>query len=254
MGFIATAFASFVTSAALTASLGFAGCGGPAQNQTAIPTANETAIVETNPQVAGGWTSFTDTTPAATKDERGVFDQATKGLVGVNYELVRVLGTQVVAGTNYAFLARGTTVTAKPTCGWYILVAYQDLKGNVTLTSIKPIDLAKPATTDKVADGNLVGGWQVKNPSNAILEPQEAGRAFFKAAENYEGINLSPIATLGTQVVSGTNYLVLCQGTPVTENPTNQLYLATLYVDLQGNAKLTNVSGFDLTAYMGQGE
>ena len=146
MGIIATAFASFVTSAALTASLGFAGCSGPVQNQTAIPTANETAIVETNPQVAGGWTSFTDTTPAATKDERGVFDQATKGLVGVNYELVRVLGTQVVAGTNY---------------------------------------------------------------------------------------------------------LVLCQGTPVTQNPTNQLYLATLYVDLQGNAQLTKVTGFDLTAYLG---
>ena len=250
MGVIATAFVSFVTSAALTATLGFAGCGGQAQNQTAIPTANETAIAETNPQVAGGWTAFTETTPAATKDERAIFDQATKGLVGVNYELARVLGTQVVAGTNYAFLARGTTVTAKPTTGWYILVAYQDLKGNVTLTSVKPIDLANPQTGDKVADGNLVGGWQIKNPSNAILEPEEAGRAFFKAAEGYDGVNLSPIATLGTQVVAGTNYLVLCQGTPVTQNPTNQLYLATLYVDLQGNAQLTKVTGFDLTAYL----
>ena len=252
---------SFALATLLSASVALAGCGqapaasqGGAANETVEneTVENETTENETAPQkLVGGWQVFEDTTPACTDEEKAVFDEAVGTLDGVGYELVRVLGTQVVSGRNYAFLARGTTVTAEPVTTWYVVVAYQDLDGNVSLTSVQPIDLAEPKVTSETSSANIVGGWELLPPSNAVLEPQEVGEAFGKAAESYADVTLYPIATLGSQVVSGTNYLVLCEGEPATEEARMQLYLGTLYVDLQGNAQLNDVRGFDLLSYIG---
>ena len=200
----------------------------------------------------GSWTVYDGTTSAINDDIRAAWDKAMEGLTGVRYEPIRLLASQVVNGTNYAILARGTTVTAEPSTDWYVVKMYVDLQGNAEISSIERIDL----TAMKVADttvlaSELMGGWQVVNPDNSILEPEDAQKAFTKANEQYVGVSLSPIATLGTQVVSGTNYLVLCTGTPATENPTNQLYLVEVYADLQGGAQITQVEAFDLLSYLG---
>ena len=64
-------------------------------------------------------------------------------------------------------------------------------------------------------------------------------------------VEINPLALLGTQVVSGTNYLILGTGHAVVQNPVTSLYVATVYEDLQGNCKCTDVSQFDLLAYVG---
>lgn len=212
------------------------------------PTSSETQ----SSTVVGGWTAYDGTTSAINDDIRAAWDKAMEGLTGVRYEPIRLLASQVVNGTNYAILARGTTVTAEPSTDWYVVKMYVDLQGNAEISSIERIDL----TAMKVADttvpaSELMGGWQVVNPDNSILEPEDAQKAFTKANEQYVGVSLSPIATLGTQVVSGTNYLVLCTGAPATENPTNQLYLVEVYADLQGGAQITQVEAFDLLSYLG---
>ena len=241
----------------LLVTIALAGCGGaPAASSQADPgpsTSQSSSSTEVPPeQIAGGWHTYDGTTPAYTDEEKAVFDKATEGVTGVGYELVRTLGTQVVSGTNYAFLARGTTVTAEPVTTWYVIVAYRDLSGNVSLSSAQPIDLANPKTTNKTTSANTVGGWELCPPSNTVLEPKEVGDAFGKASEGYAGVTLSPIATLGSQVVSGANYLVLCEGTPATQDAREQLYIATLYVDAQGVATITDVRGFDLLGYLAE--
>ena len=72
---------------------------------------------------------------------------------------VAVLGTQVVSGTNYAFLGQ-TTIDGVST--WAIAIVYQDLEGNVSLTSVKAIDISK--YVEEASDINyeqLAGGWTV---------------------------------------------------------------------------------------------
>lgn len=239
---------ALIAGATLVASLGLAGCGGASSITTS--STSQSQVEEQAEQRADSWTIYDDTTPAYTDDEKAIFDQAIGSLTSANYELVRVLGTQVVAGTNYAFLARGSIVTAEPSTSWYVVVAYQDLEGNVSLTSAQPVDLADLKTADKTTTSNIAGGWELRDPANSVLEPEEAGDAFAKASESYADATLHPIATLGSQATNGQSFLVLCEGTPANQDARVQLYLATLHVDSQGNAQLTDVRGFDLLAYM----
>ena len=66
----------------------------------------------------GSWAAAENT--EITPDELAVFDKAIEGLMGVKYEPVLLLGTQVVAGTNYAFLCKGTVVYPDALPYWYI--------------------------------------------------------------------------------------------------------------------------------------
>ena len=94
----------------------------------------------------GSWAAaeVTEITP----DELAVFDKATEGLMGVKYEPVLLLGTQVVAGTNYAFLCKGTVVYPDALPYWYILYVYQDVQGEVKVLDIENLELAVPSLTN----------------------------------------------------------------------------------------------------------
>lgn len=94
----------------------------------------------------GSWAAaeVTEITP----DELAVFDKAVEGLMGVKYEPVLLLGTQVVAGTNYAFLCKGTVVYPDALPYWYILYVYQDVQGNVKVLDVENLELAVPSLTN----------------------------------------------------------------------------------------------------------
>lgn len=87
--------------------------------------------------LAGGWAEAEDGT--VTEEMRKLFDLAFEGFAGASYEPFALLGTQVVAGVNYRFLARQTLVTAQPKVAWGYLTLYQDLEGNVTFTDFTPL-------------------------------------------------------------------------------------------------------------------
>ena len=94
----------------------------------------------------GSWAAAENT--EITPDELAVFDKAIEGLMGVKYEPVLLLGTQVVAGTNYAFLCKGTVVYPDALPYWYILYVYEDLQGNVKVLDIENLELAVPSLTN----------------------------------------------------------------------------------------------------------
>ena len=87
-----------------------------------------------------GWTlpETVDMTEEATR----IFSKAMEGLVGVDYEPLALLGTQLVSGTNYCFLCRGTVVYpgAQPYCA--LVYIYEDLQGAASITEIAPLDIA----------------------------------------------------------------------------------------------------------------
>ena len=86
--------------------------------------------------LAGGWTPSAD--PAVTEELKALFDKGTETLTGISYIPVAYLGSQIVAGTNHAFLCQA--VTAYPgsieTAPYYVMVyLYEDLSGNVSMLS-----------------------------------------------------------------------------------------------------------------------
>lgn len=91
----------------------------------------------------GGWQDNGELPNMLSDDENEIFTKALEGLTGVGYQPVATLATQVVAGTNYAFLAVGTTVTANPVNHLYVVKVYADLQGNAEVQNICGIDLSE---------------------------------------------------------------------------------------------------------------
>ena len=97
--------------------------------------------------LAGGWTPSAD--PTVTEELKAIFDKGTETLTGASYIPVAYLGSQVVAGTNHAFLCQA--VTAYPgsleTAPAYAMVyLYQDLSGGVSVLSIADFDVGSLCT------------------------------------------------------------------------------------------------------------
>lgn len=93
--------------------------------------------VEFDPaDIVGGWNAAEAQGCGLADNAQEAFDKATEALMGVGYEPLAVLSTQVVAGTNYTILAKATTVTAEPATALAVLKIYQDLQGGAEVLDI----------------------------------------------------------------------------------------------------------------------
>ncbi len=88
--------------------------------------------------LAGGWQASAD--PAVTEALRAVFEKGMEGLLGVSYTPVVYLGSQVVAGTNHAFLCQATVVYPGAVPEYKIVYLYEDLQGGVSILDIADFD------------------------------------------------------------------------------------------------------------------
>ena len=169
----------------------------------------------------GGWTLTPDLSVSLTEEDKAIFDKAMEGFTGVGYEPAAVLATQLVSGKNYAYLCKVTPVTSKPIPHWAVVVVYQDLQGEASVSKVTEIDLTNLNVKDNVDAAAAVGAWEITLPGGKpIMMPYEdAQAAFDNAAQNFVGVNLKPLSLLGTQVVAGKNYKYLCYGETVTETP-----------------------------------
>ena len=104
-------------------------------------TADATAEAPVGAALAGGWAIAED--PAITDDIKSIFDQGLDsyqtGIITVVYNPVALLGTQVVAGTNYAVLSKASEINQGSK--WVIIYLYQDLEGNATVLSVTDLPL-----------------------------------------------------------------------------------------------------------------
>ena len=89
--------------------------------------------------VSGGWTP--SASPEITEDIQAVFDKGLDGLVGVEYEPVAYLGSQVVAGTNHCILAQATAVVPDAQPYYVLIYLYEDLQGEVEILNIADFDI-----------------------------------------------------------------------------------------------------------------
>ena len=203
---------------------------------------------ETTPMV-GGWTTYEKTSEMLGDDEKEVFAKGLEGLTGVGYEPIRVLAMQVVSGKNYAFLAKGTLVTAEPETDYYIITVYEDLDGKCEFKAINKIDVTNLETTTGKNE-QLLGGWTVISGGKpGYFSEEKIQDSFDKAVKDKKDMVFSPIQLLATQLVAGTNYLALCFG-KVTDGSDADVYFVRWYEDLQGNSTLDSVETCNLQYYI----
>lgn len=202
--------------------------------------------------MTGGWTVPESMGESAlTDDESETFEKAISAQADADLEPIAVLATQVVAGQNLAYLCRDNSAAPDEAAQWDIVVVYSDPQHKASISSVASIDLANIESVDKADRGEAVGAWEVKEASSGVAMTAEAAQAFSKAIKDYKGDEINPLALLGTQVVAGTNYLILGTSNTKGQGSDSAVYIATVYEDLDGNAELSDVSQLDLLAYVG---
>lgn len=86
----------------------------------------------------------------------------------------------------------------------------------------------------------MVGGWSNNTFSNAALF-EKAQKALNKAQQDANGITFTAKELIATQVVSGTNYKLLCDGQTTDAQGTTKEYYVIVYEDLDGNCEITDI-------------
>ena len=195
--------------------------------------------------IDGGWgIVLADKEVGIEEDVLKVFNTATSNYKDMKLEAVALLGEQVVAGTNYMFLAK----TDK---AYKVVVVYKDLQGNASVSSVKDFDFTKYVSKNiDNPNEQLSGGWYTNAPGKlGMLSDEKVQSSFDKATETLTGMTFSPITVVGKQIVAGTNYAILCYGKPSTANPVEAVYLMTIYADLEGNCSMTSSAYIDLAEF-----
>ena len=88
-----------------------------------------------NKEMLGEWTESDE--PEMTEELKEIFEIATEDLIGVKYEVIELLETQIVSGTNYKFLAEKQVVYPGSEKETVIVTVYKDLMGRVSILDIE---------------------------------------------------------------------------------------------------------------------
>lgn len=188
---------------------------------------------------AGKWSTQTKyEVSVMSKDALDAFEKA-----NTKYELVALLGKQVVAGMNYMYLAFDGT-------NYRVVVVYNDLDGKATVSHDTVFDATKFANVNKSNPAEeLVGGWKVEIPDVGVKLEDNIQKTFDRSMEKLVGMNYTPIGTLSSMSDNGTTYLVLCYGSMVTAEENSGVYLLTLHDDGKENYELKTSAYIDLANY-----
>ena len=92
------------------------------------------------------------------------------------------------------------------------------------------------------AETPVLGDWSAPDSPEVTPELQEL---FDKATEGLLGVSYTPLALVGTQLVSGMNYCFLCEAKAVIPNAVPYYVNVTVYKDLEGNTKVTDIEGVE---------
>ena len=194
--------------------------------------------------VTGGWTIADQEEAALPEEVKGVYET----FVNENgSELVPIayIAKQVVAGMNYELICKDEeNGTLQSVC------LYQDPQGDLSDTIINEFDVTDyvdsgDTESDEATAEPVAGGWEGPEDYTVVPLPKDAQKAFEKAVAEFDGNELEPMALLATQLVSGTNYAILCHSTLVTAEPVTAVDVVTVYEDLDGNAEITNICTLD---------
>lgn len=109
-----------------------------------------------NARLDGGWEVPEDYTKSELPEEvKAVYEKAIQQVGGSTFTPMAYLGSQVVAGTNYAVLVEGELASDDPVSNIHVVTIYEDLEGNVELTNICTLDPAEFNPRLSIRTGSL---------------------------------------------------------------------------------------------------
>ena len=193
--------------------------------------------------VDGGWDIvLTDTQVSIPEDAKNAFDNASNRS---SYDItpVALLAKQVVSGTNYMFLCKDNANS-----NYKIVVVYNNMDNVSQITTMSHFDYTKYAHNNIQYNANkTTGHWYVEIPEEDVELSEEVKDIYEEGTAKLVGVDYKPIALLGKQIVSGTNYAVLVYGElQNTDSDDKAIYLMTVYKDLEGNIDIPSISYIDL--------
>ena len=219
------------TLAGMTAVMCMAGCL-PALAANAEDKGESYGYHEASEQVAGGWEVVRgDTSPESNPDAVAALDNALKYLDGVAYTPVAVLARQCVAGTNYCMLCKVKPVAPKAKPSYQLVYIYEDLKGDAEF-------IGRTTVLNSPSEG-ATGGYSVNDGDTSLSAHEDVLAAFNKAMDGRVGVDVRPIAYLGSQLVAGMNHMLLCKSTVVYPGAEPSYSIMIVYEDFNGNAQLS---------------
>ena len=202
------------------------------------------------------WVDYEEiVTTILTGESEAAFAEATKELEGTTFEPAALLAVQdTVDGTNYAFLARVTTVVEEPKTVWAVVTVDVDKEGKAGMVDCEPIfdenDAAK-ITEEPYPEG--LDTWGVYDPEVAPDNtlPADIIDYFGVANEEYTGVGFMPVALLQTKAGEDhVDYRILCVGMTATETPDVAYYLVTIHAPETGDAYVEDVEMLDILDYV----
>ena len=201
-----------------------------------IPEITPEETEETMTVLPGGWEMIKDDTSLdANPDAKSAFEKAQETLDGFEYEPLAVLAKQIVNGTNYCILCRGRFAVENARTEMMLVYIYEDLNGNASVTGIRTL----------INTTNVFGGWSANEGDISLDQNEDVRTAFEKAMEGLTGASYEPVAYIGSQLVSGRNYMILCRETIVIPDANSKYALVKVYADLNGNAEILEVTGIE---------
>ena len=153
--------------------------------------------------MVGGWIPAAD--PAVTEEMNALFEKGISGLLGVKYTPVAYLGSQVVAGTNHAFLCHATVVYPNAQPEYVIVYLYEDLQGNVSVLNIADFDIGSLCTYGaEAADAE-----QTMDAAQLTAAPDESEISFYFSGEWLEKGNQFTTLTATKRISEGWDVEIL---------------------------------------------
>ena len=201
--------------------------------------------------IVGGWEiDTTQKTNDISDDAKKIFDKAKEKYTGMELEAVALLGTQVVSGTNYMFLCKGSPTTETPTTTWQIVVVYNDLKDNASISQVNEFDILDYAGKNiEINTESLMGGWTVNKEMQENALEEKTQEIFNRAVNDNSDFTYTPIALMGKQVVAGTNYAILSLGKSKSDEDSYSINMLTIYDDLESNSSIIYSAYVNLADY-----
>ncbi len=160
----------------------------------------------------GAWTINSKFEPSENINAMAAFDKATESLEGYKYTVIAVLGSQIVAGTNYSYLCRAEMALPDAKPEYVIVNVYEDLDGNAEITGSLSLLEGKE-------------GWEYNDINPFMEENKEVKTLFDKALDGLTGAEYEPIAYIGYK---DNSYAVLTKIKITSVEPLTSL--STVYI------------------------
>ena len=174
--------------------------------------------------------------PEITDEIKALVEKASETLLGAEYTPVAYIASQVVAGRNHRILCKITPVVPEAVSTYAIIVIYEDLQGNATITDI----FNSEAQGEVIWDEPVPGGW---TDDISPVVPEEVKTAVETVSKSADGVEYTPVALLAQQVVAGMNYSVLCES-KTSADALETYCILHIYAALDGSAEITDVYTF----------